>query len=180
MTCIIGLAQGGNVYIGADSAAASSSGWGVGATKIPKVFRSGDFVMGYTTSFRMGQILQYSLVLPNHDESEKSVACFMLTDFIDAVRACLKTKGFSIIKDNEEAAGNFLVGYRGRLFGVGDDFGIVESSRDFDACGCAEDFALGAMKALEGLLPRERIMKSLEIASHFSGGVVAPFHILGA
>ena len=59
MTCIIGLAENDRVYIGADSA--SAEGWTVRATGLSKVFRAGEFVIGYTDSFRMGQILEYHL-----------------------------------------------------------------------------------------------------------------------
>lgn len=47
-----------------------------------------------------------------------------------------------------------------------------------DACGCGENYILGAMKALDGIPPRERIAKSLEITACFCNGVSAPFHIL--
>jgi len=42
----------------------------------------------------------------------------------------------------------------------------------------AQRFALGAIKAVEYLPLRERILKSLKITAYFSGGVIPPFVIL--
>ena len=50
MTCIVGVAHKGAVYIGGDSAAVA--GWALTCRADHKVFKNGDFVMGFTTSFR--------------------------------------------------------------------------------------------------------------------------------
>ena len=59
MTCIVGLEHDGKVYMGGDSAAVG--GMDVYPSRIPKVFQAGRYLIGYTTSFRMGQLLQYGL-----------------------------------------------------------------------------------------------------------------------
>ena len=60
MTCIVGMVDGqGTVYIGADSLAAG--GYQKTIRKDAKVFTNGIAVMGYTSSFRMGQLLRYKL-----------------------------------------------------------------------------------------------------------------------
>ena len=174
MTCIVGVAQEGKVYIGADSA--SVSGWCVRQTELPKVFKTGNFVIGYTTSFRMGQILQHHLTVRSQYEDEEDDQ-FMVRAFAEAVRECLKARGFAKVENNVEKGGTFLVGYRGRLYSVDDDFQVNEMIDGYDACGCGYPFALGAMKALGQELPEERIKHALEIAAHFSGWVKPPFHI---
>lgn len=174
MTCIIGLVHEKTVYIGADSAAVA--GYQIRATALPKIFHVGNFLIGYTSSFRMGQVLQCAL-LPEHD-GEKSVTDFILTDFIDAVRTCFKEKGFAKIENNEETGGFFLVGYKGRLFRINDDFGVTEPMDGIAACGCGEAYALGAMMALDGIPPRERITRALEITAYFCSGVSEPIHTL--
>jgi len=175
MTCIIGLEHNGHVYIGADSAA--QAGWKVRPTRLQKVFRRGPFLIGYTTSFRMGQILQHHLEVREPEKKESDDA-FMVCAFIEAVRECLKDKGFTKIENNQEEGGFFLVGYAGTLYQVTGDFQINSSTEGLDAFGCGDDYALGAMKALEDLPPRKRIKKALEIAAHFSGAVCAPFRVL--
>lgn len=59
MTCIIGLENKGKVYMGADSA--SSNGYSINVSGNPKLFRSGPFLIGFTSSWRMGQLLQHQL-----------------------------------------------------------------------------------------------------------------------
>ena len=61
MTCIVGLVHEGVVYIGGDSAGVGGMSLTVRADE--KVFQNGEFLMGFTTSFRMGQLLRYSLKL---------------------------------------------------------------------------------------------------------------------
>jgi ATP-dependent protease HslVU (ClpYQ) peptidase subunit len=175
MTCIIGVAHEDHVYVGADSA--SVYGDEIRVTRLPKVFRTGKFLIAYTGSFRMGQLLQHHLrVGPQGDGPDDE---YMVCVFAEAVRACLKDHGFARVKDNvEELSGRFLVGYQGGLYLVDPDFQVNEMADGVDACGCGREYALGAMKALESLPPRERIEKALEIAAYYSSGVIGPFHIL--
>ncbi len=175
MTCIIGVAHAGCVYIGADSA--SVGGGEIRVTRLPKVFRTGKFLIGYTGSFRMGQLLQHHLsVVPQGDEPDDE---YMVCTFIEAVRTCLRQYGYTQVKDNqEEIGGRFLVGYRGKLYFIDGDFQVNEHDEGLDSIGCGAEYALGAMKALRDLPPRERIEKALEISAHFSSGVIGPFHVL--
>ena len=172
MTCVVGLVQKGTVYIGVDAAAVS--GWTRRETRLPKVFRRGPFLIGYTTSFRMGQLLEHHLVVPQQNGEESEME-FMVKRFVEAVRPLLKEKGFTKIESNTEHGGQFLVGYRGHLYTVDSDFQVGEMADRFDAIGSGAEFALGALKALERLPPVARVKHALRIACHFNMGVCAPF-----
>jgi ATP-dependent protease HslVU (ClpYQ) peptidase subunit len=174
MTCVIGLVDKARVYIGVDSAAVS--GWTRRETNVRKVFRRGPFLVGYTTSFRMGQLLEHQLKVPKQT-SRQSDMSFMVNHFIESARTLLKERGFSKIEANNESGGQFLVGFGGRLYSIESDFQVGDMSEGFDAVGSGSEFALGAMKALERLPPTRRIRRSLEIAAHFNMGVCAPFYI---
>ena len=174
MTCVVGLVADDRVYIGVDSAAVS--GWTRRATKLRKVFRRGPFLMGYTTSFRMGQLLEHQLDVPPQTEGQSDMA-YMVGVFVESVRRLLKERGFARIEANNESGGQFLVGYRGRLYSIESDFQVGEMSDGFDAIGSGADVALGAMMALEGLKPAQRIRRALEVASHFNMGVSPPYHV---
>ena len=50
------------MYIGGDRAGVAGLSLTVRADE--KVFQNGEFLMGFTTSFRMGQLLRYSLKPP--------------------------------------------------------------------------------------------------------------------
>lgn len=174
MTCVVGLVDKGTVYIGVDSAAVQ--GWTRRRSLVTKVFQRGPFLIGYTTSFRMGQLLQHHLDVPPQEPGTDDVA-YLVTHFIEKARALFKEKGFTKVEANTEKGGQFLVGYQGRLYSVESDFQVGESEEGYDAIGSGADFALGAMAALPRAKPRERITKALEIAAHFNMGVCGPFSI---
>jgi ATP-dependent protease HslVU (ClpYQ) peptidase subunit len=175
MTCIVGLVEGNKTYIGGDSA--SSSDWTTRTSLTKKVFKVGPFLIGYTSSFRMGQILQYQINFP---ESEVYDEKYMVTEFVEAARIKFKELGYSKIVDNEEIGGNFLVCVSGNLYVIESDFQVNHYVDKFDAVGSGYSYALGAMEALRFLPPEDRIYRSLEIASKFVNSVREPFTILSS
>lgn len=176
MTCIVALVEDSIVYVGGDSAGAS--GWDIATRADEKIFRNGDALWGYTSSFRMGQLLRYSFTFPPHPE-DVSLGRFMCTTFINAVRDCLKAGGYARKTSEQEEGGIFIVGYRRRIFRVDSDYQVAEMVHNFDAVGCGAPIALGALYATRqvSLSPRQRVHDALEAAAEFSNGVRGPFHI---
>lgn len=174
MTCIIGLAHEGKVYIGADSM--SAAGWNQRQTKLRKVFRVGEFLIGYTSSFRMGQILQYHLEVRPQEENEPDER-YMVVAFVEAVRDCLKAKGYSKVDNNIETGGFFVVGYKGEVYHINDDYQVNHYVDGLVTEGCGAPFALAAMVALAEYIPdpRERLLSALKITEQLSNGVIGPF-----
>jgi ATP-dependent protease HslVU (ClpYQ) peptidase subunit len=172
MTCIVGIVDGTRVLMGADSAGVG--GLDISNRKDVKVFTNGDFVIGCTTSFRMIQLLQYKLNPPKR-HPDVDVMRFMVTDFIEAVRELFRAGGFATKEKEAENGGTFLVGHAGRLFRIDSDYQVGERADGFDACGCGESYALGAMACSEQVPPQERLQLALETAAHFSAGVRGPF-----
>lgn len=176
MTCIVGIAKGGTVYIGGDSAGVS--GLDLIVRQDRKVFINGDFVMGFTTSFRMGQLIQYAFKPPKR-HPDTPVMAFMVTEFVNALRECLKAGGYATQKDGAEQAGCFLVGYCGRLFTIEGDYQVAESASGYHAVGCGEAFALGVLYATSAVSDQHaRLALALEAAQAYSAGVRAPFHFV--
>lgn len=177
MTAIVGLVEDGTVTIGGDSAGVA--GYSLTVRADQKVFRNGPMVFGFTSSFRMGQILRYSLVIPLRNP-EMDVMEWAATVFVDAVRSVLREKGFARKTDGEEKGGHFLIGYEGRLFKIENDFQVGESVDEFAATGCGEDVALGALYALSGseLSPKVKVKTALLAAERMSAAVRGPFTIL--
>lgn len=175
MTCIVGLETKDGVLIGGDSAAAN--GWDIYTTRLPKVFRLGNFIVGYTTSFRMGQLLQYRLKIEPKAEGQTDIE-YMATTFIDTVRVCLKEGGFTKVENEQEEGGQFLIGYNGRLYEVPPDFQVNSSDNGYHAIGCGANYALGSLwtsKNWEN--PDARVIHALEAAGHFSNGVRPPYYV---
>lgn len=177
MTCIVGLVSRKTVYIGADSA--SVLGWTSRVTRLPKVFQKGPFLIGYTSSFRMGQLLQHALAVPLQGSSRKDQddMKFMVTVFAEHVRSLLKERGMSKVEANSESGGQFLVGYRGRLYSVMSDFQVNEMADGYDAVGAGAEYALGALRALPNLAPQTRVRRALEVSAHFNMAVCSPFFV---
>lgn len=175
MTCIAGVVQDGKVWIGGDSAGVA--GWSLQVRADPKVFKTGPFVMGFTSSFRMGQLLAHSFHPPARHVAQ-DIYAYMVTDFISAVRDCLKTGGFAERNNEVEKGGVFLVGYEGRLFTIQEDYQVSENIESFAACGSGDQLALGAMFCCPHLEPRIRILAALTAAERFNAGVRGPFHII--
>jgi hypothetical protein len=177
VTCIAAIAEEGRVWIGADSAGVS--GWSLTIRRDPKVYRNGQFIFGFTDSFRMGQLLAYALAPPERSP-DTSVERFMATTFVDAVRQCLKDGGYAKREHETETGGTFLAGYQGRLFRVCGDYQVGEAACGYDACGCGEDIARGSLFTSRGLVasPEDRLRLALGAAESFSAGVRGPFNVL--
>lgn len=175
MTCIIGIIERGAILMGADSAGVG--GYSLTIRADQKVFINGPFVMGFTTSFRMGQLLRYKFNPPPHppgmDDHE-----FMVKHFVEAVRTCLKDGGFAEKKNEQESGGTFLVGYHGRLFRIESDYQVAESVHGYESCGCGDDIAKGALHVTPRLTAKRRILAALHAAEQFSAGVRGPFSVL--
>ena len=173
MTCIAGLVHDGAVYLAGDSA--GCSGWDLTVRADPKVFVSGSYVMGFTTSFRMGQLLRYAFTPPEPETAD--LHRFMCTSFADALRQCLKDGGWAKKDKDQEEGGTFVVGTHGRLFFFASDYQVGEPADSYAAVGCGAGYALGALHATEGrgAAPRKRLDAALAAAERFSNGVRGPF-----
>jgi hypothetical protein len=178
-TCIVGLIHDNIIYMGADSAGVNSN-FQRTIRVDEKVFVKADMIFGFTSSFRMGQILRYSFSPPKQEIGEEDYT-YLASRWIDALIECLKTKGFAKVHDNEVSGGFFLLGFNGKLYRIESDFQIGMGTNPYDAVGCGEPYALGALRTTEnrpeGWTPKERVIHALETAEHFSAGVKGPFII---
>lgn len=175
MTAIAGLKHRGDVWLGADSA--GSAGHYLSVHQEPKVYRRGEIGIAFTSSFRFGQLLQHTLVVPPILKSD--LHAWMVVDFVGAVRTCLRAGGWLKKKEEQESAGTCLVAVRGRLFQMQDDLQISERAGDFDVSGCGHDLLLGALASQpKSMAPRTRVRSALGIAARYSAWVAPPFRIL--
>lgn len=172
MTCIVAVTHNNHVYMAGDSAGVAGLALTVRADA--KVYRNGPYVMGFCGSFRMGQLLRYSFTPP---EPTDDLDRFMVTTFIDAVRACLKAGGYARRDSEVETGGNFLVGVNGHLFEVQSDYQVAEHVDPFAAIGSGEPVAQGSLYTTEyqAMHPRQRLTLALQAAERFNAGVRGPY-----
>lgn len=176
MTCIVGIANGTTVFLGGDSASVGSLD--ISRTLHPKVFNNGPYVIGYTSSFRMGQLLEFGILPTPSKQDCTNLYKFMVTKFIPAIRKIFKDGGYLKVREEQEEGGTFLVGLKGQLFIVDHDFQVQQKPEHFYACGCGDLIALGAMYVTGNQSPRDRLRLALEAAEQYSSGVSAPFHFV--
>jgi ATP-dependent protease HslVU (ClpYQ) peptidase subunit len=184
MTCIVALKHNNKIYMGADSLGSNGSTMSKAVRLDEKVFVKDDMLFGFTTSFRMGQILRYVMTAPERPEGITDMA-YLVAYWIPALIACFEDNGFRGYKEDDDekskVGGEFLLGYRGTLYHIEGDFQVGIPADQFSAAGCGQDLALGAVYAAKNAgvkAPEKIITMALEASEHFSAGCQGPFHIL--
>lgn len=189
MTCIVGVIEGGNIYMGGDSAGVAGN-YRIQARKDLKVFRYTDesnnqFLLGFCGSFRLGQLLMTSLEFPRLDGYIPFE--YMVTQFVPAVKTLMSENGVERKKEEVVSLNNssFLVGIKDNkgdcyLFEVQDDYQVVELIVPYASCGCGADLALGALNILWGTDIEADVIveQALLTAEKFNAGVRRPFNII--
>ncbi|MFE7462275.1 hypothetical protein ACWFMI_25225 [Nocardiopsis terrae] len=188
MTAIVGLTHQGRVHLGGDAAAVA--GYTLEIRRDPKVFtlpqretgkpeQPDVWAFGYTTSFRMGQILQYGFTPPTLAD-DTDLDRFMRTTFVDALRTAFKTGGWARTDNGVEETGQFLVGVKGRLFTVDADYQVGEPADGYAAVGCGKALATGSLHTTStmGWGPEDRVRTALDAAAYHSAGVAPPFTLV--
>lgn len=180
MTCVIGYQTDDTVYIGADSA--GTDGYGSQTLRADtKVFKNGPLLFGFCGSYRMGQLLRFKFTPTPQPEGMDDYE-YMVKHFIEDARKCLKAGGFTWVEKNTETGGDFLVGYKNKLFHVEEDFQVGISSDDYVAIGSGTDLAMGAMDILttdvEEMTPTAMIKRALKVAAAHDAYVAPPFVVM--
>lgn len=174
MTIIVALKHDGDVYMGCDSA--GSRGIEIRARKDSKVAIRQGYIIGFTDSFRMGQILHYEMDYPKPPKTGHFK--FMVKRVIPKLRECFGNNGFtSVYHQNKEVGGEFLIGVAGNIYHIFSDFQVGEMRENYTACGCGDQFALGSLASTEGMEPRARVLKALKVAGEYSNGIRPPYKV---
>lgn len=178
MTCIVAVKGDREIVVCGDSAGVS--GLDMCIRKDPKVFKVGAFVIGFTSSFRMGQVLM-DLKVPRQTRKQSDFQ-YMRTTFITAVQKLFEKTGFLKKEGEQKSGGTFLVVYKEEIYRIEDDFQVEVRRDPFNACGCGESYAIGALAALDSedyrFNPLECAEKALSVAAKYSGGVAPPWTVV--
>lgn len=180
MTAIAAIQQDGCVWIGGDSAGTNQS-WGQGIFKTPKVFYVANMLIGNCGSYRTADLLR-QVEPPERLSSVTDDYYYLVRYLLPIVKGWFKDNGHSQIVNNTETfGGNFLIGYRGNIYEVQQDYSILQSADEYLAVGSGESIALGALYATRGQPPEERIRTALEAAARYNAAVRPPFvvHSIG-
>lgn len=174
MTCIVGLVYDGNVYMGADSAGIDDD-CNVMIRLDRKLFRKGEFVIGFAGSYRMGQVLQYQFSMPSLASGDDLMA-YMVTKFIPTVRSVLEKNG---VEDEP----SLLVGVRDRLFLIDSDSQVAEHACGYAAIGVGAPYGYASLHTsgtghfnVKVAPAYERVRLALQAAATFNASVAEPFY----
>lgn len=179
-TCIVGVTDGTTVHLGGDSVAANAGAWSKEVVAEPKVFYCGrDMVVGYCGSFRMGQLLRHRFH-PSKQRATQSEMEYMSTTFVDGLRRLFRDGGFATQFHGAEAGGQFIVGYRGQLFEVEEDYAVIQFLTGEATIGCGYQWAQGSLFSTRqsDMSPEDRVVLALEAASTYSAYVSGPYHVV--
>jgi ATP-dependent protease HslVU (ClpYQ) peptidase subunit len=184
MTCIVAVKHNKEIYMGGDSLGSDTS-FHKTVRNDPKVFINGEMLFGFTTSFRMGQILEYVMEAPERPEGISDMK-YLVSHWIPTLIECFSDNGYrgdveATDHDETKLGGEFLLGYRGTLYQIESDFQVGIPKDQYAAAGCGQDLALGSVytSKLCGVTDPEEIIKNaLSAAEKFSAGVQRPFLIL--
>ena len=173
MTCIVGIANEGSVYIGGDRGA--SDGSAIVSLASPKVYIRDEWIFGYAGSMGIGQIMQI-INIPILSEDDDPFMVLRM-DMVDAFKSMMDIQGISITEDSDT---DFLIGIRGRLFEFSpSDWSVAEIHET--AIGSGGNFALGSLHTTsqyEAASPIYRIDASINAAITYSPTCQGPIDIL--
>lgn len=175
MTCIVAIETADGVWMGGDRA--GSNRYTIHAQDASKTFTNGPLLIGYTTSFRMGQILQYALTVPSHTLTW-DVDRWVATDLMKAIREAYTEHGWDRLTENVAQGGNFLAAVAGRCYEIQSDYSFTRRTSGEYAVGSGEDHAFGSLHSTRDWDDAAaRVTAALEAAAEHVTTVCGPFDI---
>ena len=145
MTCIVWIVANGKVFIWWD-AQGTGDDYTKDMRKDVKVFKNGDFVVWFSGSYRVGQILRYcsdfTLKPTEKEKIGRDFMWYMCNDFITHIRDSLEKNFYSDTKKDKKVwEMSILVWYKDKLVQICEDFQVWECINPFDSVWCWAVFA---------------------------------------
>lgn len=169
MTCIVGIARDGIVYIGGDRGA--SDPYAILPLYRPKVKQCGEYLIGFAGSLGIGELAHYIDLPPIGKNIEKTLR----TSLVKSLKNAIEEYGnASHIDDNST---DWLIGVQGRLFEVSsEDWSVAEYQES--SIGSGNAIALGSLHTSRNWKDQEkRIRYALDAAVEISPSCLGPIDI---
>ena len=175
MTAIVALIHENKVLLGGDAAASEDKSGIIFQRVDPKVFKVGQYGIGFVDSFRMGQILKHDLIPPR--PIKKDLERIMCIDFVEAVQNCLDKNKFIVESDEKSTnIADLIIGVQGRIFVMDTDFQMGEYKDNYFSIGSGSEYALGSLHSTKHIkTPKTRLLKALAASAEYTMGVEPPF-----
>lgn len=144
--------------------------------KDPKFFQVGELWIAYTSSFRMADILQYNLNLPERKNNISDVV-YIKKYVIEEIRATLINHAFAEKSNNVESGGQFCICYKGVVYSVDDDFQCVVLDKNFFSVGSGSIAMSAAFMAISEKDVKKKLLMALDITAKVKPTVSKPFFV---
>jgi hypothetical protein len=180
VTCIIGLVDKGEVWMGADSAFSTECNtW---TFRNPKIFRRGDLMVGVTGDIRVSQVMQFggldvAFTPPPSEDFQR----WVVGEFVPSVRTILQSAGVASKKDEVESFDSrILIGHAGQLCCIECNYGVSWPAGSFFAVGSGADVAMGALYGAFDTTrsAEDRILLALKASERYCRNVRGPLAVL--
>lgn len=185
MTAIVAIQAGDRVIIGADSLGVDQ-GFERELRRDDKIFRAGpnnEYVIGYSTSYRGGQILRYHVPWPEFPDvvTHEEALAFFVSKIVPAVQNTIERYWLNRQPDDLI---DFIIA-TGRWFArISSDMQVAQLY-DYAAIGSGAPYALGALAILTASHEvhylggfEEAVRKALKASEKHNAGVAGPFILL--
>jgi len=166
MTCIVGIAQKGKIWMGADTCISFDTSFI--SLDDPKVFIKGDMICGVAGPLNFKQNIQYNTDL------------YCGLDEIQDIKAHIAMEIFPAIKELDGfREAELLIGYEDKLYEIFNNVFVCSATKNYASIGSGSDYALGCLHNTRDCKdPEYRILRALESAEQFCQGVKRPFNVL--
>ena len=170
MTCIVGISDGINVYMGGDRGMGTQDV--ILSSSRSKVKINGDYLIGFAGSAGIGELLHFIELPPPERNIEKTLR----TSFIYNLKQAIDKYGDASYLENNTT--DWLIGTKGRLFEIcSEDWSVCEF--EYSAIGTGSDIALGSLHTSSRWGDsKKRIKSSLQAAIDISPTCLGPMDIL--
>lgn len=176
MTCIVALEANGKVYMGSDTF--GSNGYTGATYEAPKTFHNGSALIGICGSYRMGQLLQYALVVPE-ETLTWDIDRWIALDLMPAIRTAFDAHGWDRLNEGRAKGGAFLFAISGRCYEIQSDYSFLRSVNGEYAIGSGEYHARGSLHATrDWAKPKKRVAAALAAAAEHVVSVDGPFDFM--
>lgn len=183
MTCIVAITDGKRIVMGADSAGSNTETKEIYTSSNPKLWSTGEYLVGICGSYRAGQLARWEMSWPEPPaDPGADLEGFMVREVVANLRQTLKDAGFAADEKDPTKVPQFLVGLRGRLFTITGDLSAFSLDTPWMAIGSGRHTAYGALQILAGLEIglEDKVLRTLAAAQEQTCNVRAPFHLLSA
>jgi ATP-dependent protease HslVU (ClpYQ) peptidase subunit len=169
VTCIVGIARDGIVYIGGDRGASDT--YAILPLSRPKIKQCGEYLIGFAGSLGIGELAHYIDLPPIGKNIEKTLR----TSFVKSLKNAIEEYGNA--SHLEENSTDWLVGVQGRLFEVSsEDWSVAEYQES--SIGSGNAIALGSLHTTKNWKDQgKRIRYALDAAVEISPSCLGPIDI---